>query len=121
MSFPTSTMQQISAFCPSFFRKVPNLFWIPFSMDIYEPVGDTSALRPVVILAHAGDFLPPILNQSPYGSKEDFAVAETCRQLARRGFVAISMEYRIGFNPFGSEIDFEKQESCRLPIDSPKI
>ena len=89
-------------------------------MDIYEPAGDTIGNRPVVILAHAGDFLPAIVNQSPYGQKEDFAVAETCRQLARKGYVAISMEYRIGFNPFGSEEELKAgvlQASYRLGQD----
>ena len=89
-------------------------------MDIYEPMGDTIGNRPVVILAHAGDFLPAIVNQSPYGQKEDFAVAETCRQLARKGYVAISMEYRIGFNPFGSEEELKAgvlQASYRLGQD----
>ena len=89
-------------------------------MDIYAPMGDDLEQRPVVILAHAGDFLPPIVNTSPYGTKNDFAVTETCKKLAKRGFVAISMEYRIGFNPLGSEIEGKAgvlQASYRLTQD----
>ena len=77
-------------------------------MDIYEPEGDTLAERPVVILAHAGDFLPAIINQSPYGNRTDSALVEMCTDFARRGFVAISMDYRVGWNPFGSDIEIKK-------------
>lgn len=93
---------------------------VELKMDIYEPMGDSESSRPVVIMAHAGDFLPPFVNQSPYGNKADFAVAETCRQLAKRGYVAISIQYRLGFNPFGPEIELKSgvlQASYRLTQD----
>ena len=77
-------------------------------LDVYEPVGDTIEARPVVILAHRGDFLPPIVNQSPYGSRKDSAVVEFCMKLAKRGYVAVSMDYRLGWNPFGSDIEIKK-------------
>jgi hypothetical protein len=77
-------------------------------MDVYEPEGDTLSQRPVVIIAHSGDFLPAVINQSPYGTRTDSAVVEMCKRLARRGFVAISMDYRLGWNPFGSDIDIKK-------------
>ena len=76
-------------------------------MDIYEPEGDTVTSRPVVILAHLGDFLPPIVNTSPYGFKTDSAVVELCTRLAKRGFVAASIDYRLGWNPFGSGIEIK--------------
>lgn len=78
-------------------------------MDIYEPTGDSAINRPVVIITHRGDFLPGILNivagQQPYGQKEDFAIAELCKNLARRGFVAVGMNHRTGWNPFGSSLE----------------
>ncbi|MEL6256725.1 MAG: hypothetical protein AAFR87_32290, partial [Bacteroidota bacterium] len=40
---------------------------VPLVLDIYEPTGDTVSERPVVILTHAGDFLPPVLNTIPFG------------------------------------------------------
>ena len=89
-------------------------------MDVYEPMDDTMAQRPVVILAHRGDFLPPIVNQSPYGSRTDSAVVEMCTQLARRGFVAVSMDYRLGWNPFGNDIEIKKtvlEASYRISQD----
>ena len=89
-------------------------------MDIYEPAGDSIAERPVVIFAHRGDFLPPIINQTPYGSKRDSAVVEICRDMAKRGFVAISMGYRLGWNPFGNDQEIKSgvlQASYRLSQD----
>ena len=89
-------------------------------LDVYEPAGDTLAKRPVVILAHRGDFLPAIVNQSPYGTRKDSAVVEFCMELARRGFVAVSMDYRLGWNPFGSDIEIKKtvlEASYRISQD----
>lgn len=77
-------------------------------MDIYAPEGDDLAERPVVIFAHRGDFLPAILNQSPYGTKRDSAVVEFCTQLARRGYVTAAIDYRLGWNPRGSDLDIKK-------------
>ena len=74
-------------------------------MDVYEPAGDDLTERPVVIITHRGDFLPAVVNQQPYGFKGDFAVVELCRSLARRGFVAVGMNHRIGWNPFGSSLE----------------
>lgn len=74
-------------------------------MDIYQPMGDTMTNRPVVIITHRGDFLPAFINQQPYGQKEDFAIAELCKSLARRGYVAVGMNHRVGWNPFGSSIE----------------
>ncbi len=73
-------------------------------MDIYEPEGDTITERPVVIVAHRGDFLPRVINQSPYGDRGDSAVVELCMRLAKRGYVAASISYRLGWNPFAEEI-----------------
>jgi len=73
-------------------------------MDIYEPVGDTAQKRPVIVLIHAGSFLPPSIagqafGKTPIGTKEDSAIVELCRRYARRGYVAISATHRLGWNP----------------------
>ncbi|RMG25229.1 MAG: hypothetical protein D6730_11265, partial [Bacteroidetes bacterium] len=72
---------------------------VPLVMDVYEPVGDTASARPVFIITHAGDFLPPVLNLTPYGDKTDSALVAFCRSMAKRGYVAVSMQHRIGWNP----------------------
>ncbi len=65
--------------------------------DVYRPMGDTLAERPVVILAHTGSFLPSPLNGSATGSKGDSAIVDLSRKLAKRGFVVCVMEYRQGW------------------------
>lgn len=72
---------------------------IPLTMDVYQPEGDFDRDRPVVMVFHTGNFLPPILNGQINGSKVDSSAVEVCTQLARRGFVACSVTYRTGWNP----------------------
>ena len=45
----------------------------PLVFDIYEPESDNIANRPVIILMHTGNFLPPVLNGQPTGSKTDLS------------------------------------------------
>ena len=54
-------------------------------MDIYEPAGDVLEERPVVILAHGGSFIS--------GDKSEFE--PICNELARKGYVAVSISYRL--------------------------
>ncbi len=68
-------------------------------MDIYEPAGDTEPLRPLVLVFHTGNFLPPVTNGQIAGSRTDSSDVEICTQLAKRGFVAASVSYRLGWNP----------------------
>ncbi len=67
--------------------------------DIYEPAGDTMAQRPLVLVFHTGNFLPNVLNGQISGTMRDSAVVEICNRLARKGFVAASCDYRLGWNP----------------------
>ncbi|MCS7297345.1 MAG: hypothetical protein RMK19_03575 [Bacteroidia bacterium] len=83
-------------------------------MDVYEPVGDTMARRPVIILIHAGSFLPPTLAGSafgrvPIGTREDSGIVALCREFARRGYVAISATHRLGWNPSASTQELRAQ------------
>ena len=71
--------------------------------DIYEPSGDTQSDRPVIILAHTGSFLPPVLNGQPTGSKTDNSVVEQCMRWAKKGYVAVAMTYRLGWNPTSTD------------------
>ena len=65
------------------------------TIDIYQPVGDTAALRPLIIWAHGGSFMG--------GTKDDADIVHFCNEFAQRGFVTASINYRLGFE---------------LPIDS---
>jgi para-nitrobenzyl esterase len=56
-------------------------------MDVYEPAGDNLTERPVVLIAFGGSFIS--------GSRSD--VASICQEFARRGYVAVAPDYRVGF------------------------
>lgn len=56
-------------------------------LDVYQPFGDTMAQRPVVVLAHGGGFIQ--------GNKLE--LANYCKRFAKRGFVTISIQYRLGY------------------------
>lgn len=72
-------------------------------MDIYEPAGDVEEDRPLVLVFHTGNFLPPVTNGQIAGSKSDNSDVEICTQLARRGFVAAAVDYRLGWNPLAED------------------
>ncbi|MBL4752180.1 MAG: T9SS type A sorting domain-containing protein [Flavobacteriales bacterium] len=74
-------------------------------MDLYEPMGDSVTDRPVVIVMHTGNFLPSVFNGSPTGLRTDKSVVGMCTQLARRGYVAVAMSYRLGWNPLSTDQD----------------
>ncbi len=72
-------------------------------MDVYTPDGDTKEMRPLIILNHAGSFLPKGLNTLPFGDRKDSSLVEMCTQFAKRGWVAVSMSYRLGWNPLAPD------------------
>ena len=58
-------------------------------MDIYQPVGDTLSARPCIILAHEGSFVS--------GKRQnDATVVSLCTNFAKRGYVTVSIDYRLG-------------------------
>lgn len=73
-------------------------------MDVYQPDQgiDTETQRPLVIYVHTGNALPPPLNGSPTGTRKDSSAVESCKRMARRGYVAVSMSYRLGWNPLAA-------------------
>lgn len=62
-------------------------------MDIYEPVGDIHEQRPVILFAFGGSFIA--------GSRT--SMASYCEQFAKKGYVAVTIDYRLGFLGFGEE------------------
>ncbi len=59
------------------------------TMDIYQPAGDVSAPRALVVMAHGGSFIT--------GSKTGPDVVGFCQDLAKMGYVVASINYRLGF------------------------
>ncbi len=80
--------------------KVANL-----RMDIYQPDQnvDCDEHRALFIFVHTGNALPPPLNGSPNGTRKDSSAVEMCKRMAKRGYVAVSMSYRLGWNPLSSD------------------
>ena len=82
---------------------------MPILCDIYEPTGDSLTDRPVIVLAHTGSFLPPVINGQPTGSKLDSSIVQQCMRWARKGYVAVAMNYRLGWNPTSTDQDVRTQ------------
>ena len=95
----------------------PSVYFDPFDdstnvkltsigMDVYypDPEQDEVEARPVMVYVHTGNFLPPPLNGSATGQKTDSAAVNLCMQWAKRGYVAVSMDYRLGWNPLAESV-----------------
>ncbi len=67
--------------------------------DIYEPTGDTETERPLVVLLHSGNFLPPSNNGGCAGTSKDAYMVDIATRLAKMGYVAAIANYRLGWNP----------------------
>lgn len=75
-------------------------------MDAYMPKMsvDTVKKRPIIIYLHTGNFLPAGRNGSPVGEKSDSLVVDLCKGWARRGYIAIAIDYRWGWNPIAASV-----------------
>lgn len=62
------------------------------TLDIYFPKGDTDTDRPLIIMAHGGNFLG--------GSKTGSDVVPMCKDWAQMGYVVSSINYRVGMTNF---------------------
>ncbi|MCC6723423.1 MAG: alpha/beta hydrolase fold domain-containing protein [Saprospiraceae bacterium] len=60
-------------------------------LDLYKPVGDGNCKRPLLLMVHGGGFIA--------GSRKDADVVQICREMAARGYVTASIEYRLGSHP----------------------
>ncbi|GJM34619.1 MAG: hypothetical protein DHS20C18_36200 [Saprospiraceae bacterium] len=86
---------------PVFSEAVPR----PLVADVYEPQGDNEDARPVVLVFHTGNFLPHPQNGGTGGTLRDSTVVETCTRLAKMGYVAMAIDYRLGWNPIAPTQD----------------
>jgi len=69
---------------------------VDLKMDIFHPTGDTLQKRPLVIVCFGGGFLS--------GSKDHWSIRLICQNLAKRGYVAAAIDYRLGMNIFDSDL-----------------
>lgn len=63
-------------------------------LDIYEPLNDPQTKRPLMIWIHPGGFL--------LGDKSADDITALCDSFARKGYVTVSLGYRLGFNPLSN-------------------
>ncbi|WP_162910688.1 alpha/beta hydrolase [Hymenobacter oligotrophus] len=63
-------------------------------LNLYEPTGDTVRRRPLIVFAHEGAFLT--------GNRDDAFMNAICTRMAQLGYVAASIDYRLGFFPLDS-------------------
>jgi acetyl esterase/lipase len=57
------------------------------TLDMYRPTGDTQTLRPAIVLIHGGGFVA--------GDSKNSAMVQMAQAFARRGYVAVSINYRL--------------------------
>lgn len=69
--------------------KASNQKDLDLTMDIYTPRNDSLTKRPLVMLIHGGAFF--------FGDKHEVEMIAQCTHLASLGYVAVSINYRMGF------------------------
>ena len=84
---------------------------VQLDMDIYRPAGDAVTDRPVVVVAHGGFFLA--------GSNDGTDVVPLCEDLARMGYVAASISYRLGVDNL-FDLETSLQESVLRGVHDAK-
>ncbi len=72
-------------------------------LDIYEPEGDTETARPLVVMFHTGNFVPPQFNGGCTGTRKDEDLVNMAKRLARMGYVVASADYRLGWAPTNAD------------------
>jgi dienelactone hydrolase len=60
---------------------------VTLTLDMYQPTGDTQTGRPAIVLVHGGSFVG--------GSSTDSGVVKLAKAFAQRGYVAVSINYRL--------------------------
>jgi len=71
-------------------------------LDVYTPVLDSKDDRPVFVYVHGGGFKT--------GARDMPRIREFCQNVAKRGYVAVSVTYRLAMNAPGKQMD------CNCPL-----
>ncbi len=73
---------------------------VPLKLDVHFPTlsVDTLPLRPLILMVHGGGLIS--------GDKINYT--RVCKEFAKRGFVAVTINYRLGLNCFTDTISEEK-------------
>lgn len=79
-------------------------------LDIYQPYGDTLTNRPLVLLVHGGAFM--------MGARDRPLYIDYCTALAKRGYVAVSMSYRLTMKGKSFGCDQEAEVKLKAMLDA---
>lgn len=90
---------------PVVLRQSPTPIKVDLRYRLFEPGGDISATRPVVIIHHTGSYMPIPFNGGLTGSINDKAVTELAARFAAVGYVVVTPEYRTGWNTTAPDVD----------------
>lgn len=60
---------------------------VDLKLDLYQPTGDANTARPAIVWVHGGSFKS--------GSKTSAEIVDEARTFAKKGFVNISIDYRL--------------------------
>jgi acetyl esterase/lipase len=60
---------------------------VTLTLDMYQPTGDTQGSRPAIVLVHGGGFIS--------GDSTNSAMVKMANAFAKRGYVAVSINYRL--------------------------
>lgn len=71
-------------------------------LDVYQPIGDTEAARPLIIMVHGGSFIS--------GSKDGPDVTSLAADFSKMGYVVASINYRLGIT-IGLDLEASATES----------
>ena len=76
---------------------------VTLEMDIYLPKDDEASSRPLLLMMHGGSFF--------IGNKQEKGQSGWCEYFASLGYVAASIDYRLGFHPVKSEVRQAEQRA----------
>lgn len=81
-------------------------------LDLYTPAGDDNCRRPIVVVVHGGAWLG--------GDKAGGSIPAICREFTSRGYVAASINYRMGMHPASYYVPYALcvQEKCSYVADT---
>jgi acetyl esterase/lipase len=67
---------------------------VPLTYSAYRPVGDSNCRRPLAVIIHGGAWVA--------GDKSDYDLVYLSREFARRGWFAVTTNYRMGNHKTGN-------------------
>ena len=89
---PVGEKGTVARLMPKLFRKRP----LNLKMDIYMPEDDGDTQRPLLLMMHGGSFF--------VGHKGELGQSGWCDYFAKLGYVAASIDYRLGYLPVRRDI-----------------